>query len=91
VLHIATELACFKKEASLIAEHLRLDDQNLWKIRLNNQHLILLTRMRTGFQYQLTIHGKIVPTCHVNLEGSVRSRSREGAAGACDATSLKPD
>src|SRR3954451_4645643 len=26
-----------------------------------------------------------------NLEGSVRSRSREGAAGACDATSLKPD
>ncbi len=26
-----------------------------------------------------------------NLEGSVRSRSREGAAGAYDATSLKPD
>src|SRR6476619_1706606 len=26
-----------------------------------------------------------------NLEGSVRSRSREGAAGASDATSLKPD
>src|SRR3954467_7647561 len=26
-----------------------------------------------------------------NLEGSVRSRSREGAAGACEATSLKPD
>jgi hypothetical protein len=26
-----------------------------------------------------------------NLEGSVRSRSREGAAGAHDATSLKPD
>ena len=26
-----------------------------------------------------------------NLEGSVRSRSRKDAAGACYATSLKPD
>jgi hypothetical protein len=31
------------------------------------------------------------PTKNVeNLEGSVRSRSREGAAGACDASSVAP-
>ena len=38
---------------------------------------------------RMEFESEIVPAG--NPEGSVRSRSREGAAGACDATSLKPD
>jgi len=36
-------------------------------------------------------HVESEPSRFENLEGSVRSRSREGAADAYDATSLKPD
>ena len=35
--------------------------------------------------------GKVVIAEDENLEGSVRSRSREGAASAYNATSLNPD
>ena len=63
-------------------------DEKVIEILDANQAEPRILHVRNGVERNRQGGGK---NQHVNLEGSVRSRSRKDAAGACYATSLKPD
>jgi len=40
VLRVSSQLVCLEKEAALVAEQLGFNDQDFWKISLNNLHAL---------------------------------------------------